>query len=95
MRPFSFDTSAGAVFRLNEVRASSVNLAWEAGEVTESDGVAEFMVTRAKDSTGGEADATAWLPNTTESLTTVSGLKPGTGYVFKLYLQGLDGSRVF
>lgn len=91
---FSFTTSAGAVFRVGTVKASSAALEWDAGEVIEEDGVAEFRVTTTKVSSGKESDSTTWLADDTSSAT-VSGLEPGVDYKFKLYRKGLDGSRVF
>lgn len=94
IRPFSFTTSAGAVFRVGTVKASSAAFKWDAGDVAEEDGVAEFRVTTTKVSSGKESDSTTWLPDDTSSAT-VSGLEPGVDYKFKLYRKGLDGSRVF
>ncbi len=91
-----FDTSAGAVFRVGEVRASDATLSWSAGEVEEADGVAEFLVTRVEAGGKKEADASTWLPHRTggsSAATTVGGLKPGTAYAFRLYRKSLDGSR--
>lgn len=93
IRPFNFDTSAGAVFQTGEVKASSVHLTWDAGEVGEADGVAEFMVLKQEVSVGTYTDATPWLPHTTSSFATISGLKPGVDYRFQLLRMRLDGGR--
>lgn len=92
VKPFNFSTSAGATFQVTNVLASSAEFTWDAGEVQEEDGVAEFRVTR--ELNGTESDVTGWLPDST-SFTTANGLSPGTEYIFKLYRRGLDDSSVF
>ncbi|CAB1099552.1 unnamed protein product [Ectocarpus sp. CCAP 1310/34] len=91
VKPFTFETSAGAVFQVGEIKASSVSFSWDAGVVQEEDGVAEFRVRKQELPSGGWADATGWLPHTTNSQTTISGLKAGTGYKFALIRLRLDG----
>lgn len=91
VKPFNFDTSAGAAFQVSDVKASSVSFVWDAGEVLEEDGVAEFKVRVREDGTNTWNDATAWLPHTTNSFATVSGLKAGTKYKFALLRLRLDG----
>ena len=94
IQPFNFETSAGAVFQVGEVKASSAKLTWNAGNVEEEDGVAEFKVRKQEVSVGTWTDATNWLPHTTNSLATIYSLKPGTDYKFQLFRLGLDGSSV-
>ena len=94
VRPFNFDTSAGAVFQVGEVKASSVALSWDAGEVEEEDGVAEFKVRQQEVSLGSWTDATNWLPHDTNSFTKISGLKAGIAYKFQLVRLGLGGDEI-
>lgn len=94
LRPFNFDTSAGATLLTGEVKASIVQLSWDAGEVGEADGIAEFKVRKQEVSVGTWTDATSWLPHDTNSFTKITGLKAGTAYKFELVRLGLGGNEV-
>ena len=94
IKSFNFETSAGAVFQVGEVKASVVHLSWDAGEVQEEDGVAEFKVKKQEVSVGTSNDATSWLPHDTTSFAKLTGLKAGTAYKFELVRLGLDGNEV-
>lgn len=94
LQPFNFDTSSGATFIVGVVKASIVQLSWDAGEVEEEDGIAEFKVRKQEVSVGTWTDATNWLPHDTNSFTKISGLKAGTEYKFMLVRLGLGGDEV-
>ena len=94
LQSFNFDTSAGATLITGEVKASSVFLEWQVGDVNEADGLAEFKLKKQEVSEGTWTDATNWLPHDTNSFANISGLKAGTAYKFELIRMGLDGSEV-
>ncbi len=91
---FTFTTSAGATLITGEVKASSVFLEWDAGDVEEADGVAEFKLRKQEVSVGTWTDATSWLPHDTTSFAKITGLKAGTAYKFELVRMGLGGNAV-
>ena len=94
IKSFKFETSAGAMFQVGEVKASIVHLSWDAGEVQEEDGVAEFKVKKQEVSVGTWKDATSWLPHDTSSFAKLTDLKAGTAYKFELVRLGLNGNEV-
>jgi hypothetical protein len=91
LRLFTFETSAGAVFQIGRVRASDVRFTWDAGEVKEEDGVADFKVRKQVVGESLWIDVTSWLPHDTTSFATITGLSPGTEYSFALARKTLDG----
>lgn len=67
-----------------------MSFTWQAGEVLEDDGVADFKLQKKEEPSGSFADVTTWLPDST-SLATIDNLKTGTKYSFALLRKTLSG----
>lgn len=91
LKEVQFTTSEGATLQVGEVKASIVELSWDAGVVQEDDGVAEFKIRMKKNPSGEYSDSTAWMPHSINTKN-ITGLQPGTSYTFVLLRLGIDGS---